>query len=241
TRSWWRGSAGTAGPSATAPTTSSSPSAPRPSPCSPAVAADPISAPPRRGRLPERADELGVVGTAVPVTQAAVDRVRRGAVAGAGQPHRVAPGGPPPDRGPPRRRECAVRVRSPAPGDAHDSDRRMMQRSTRGAPVRSLDRGADGTQARLLLVEDDERIRQALGLALADEGCEVVEAGSGEEAFDLLETTRVDVVLLDLMLPGVDGLDVCRTLRARGDLPIIIVSARADSADVIEGLEAGAD
>lgn len=116
-----------------------------------------------------------------------------------------------------------------------------MQRSTRGAPVRSLDRGADGTQARLLLVEDDERIRQALGLALADEGCEVVEAGSGEEAFDLLETTRVDVVLLDLMLPGVDGLDVCRTLRARGDLPIIIVSARADSADVIEGLEAGAD
>jgi DNA-binding response OmpR family regulator len=100
-------------------------------------------------------------------------------------------------------------------------------------------RGGPGT--RLLLVEDDERIRQALGLALADEGCEVVEAASGEEGFDLLETTRVDVVLLDLMLPGVDGLDVCRILRASGDLPIIIVSARTDSADVIEGLEAGAD
>jgi two-component system response regulator MtrA len=96
-------------------------------------------------------------------------------------------------------------------------------------------------QARLLLVEDDERIRQALGLALADEGCEVVEAASGEEALGLLVTTSVDVVLLDLMLPGVDGLHVCRTLRARGDLPIIIVSARTDSADVIEGLEAGAD
>jgi two-component system response regulator MtrA len=96
-------------------------------------------------------------------------------------------------------------------------------------------------QARLLLVEDDERIRQALGLALADEGCQVVEAASGEHALDLLAATTVDVVLLDLMLPGVDGLDVCRTLRARGDLPIIIISARTDSADVIDGLEAGAD
>jgi two-component system, OmpR family, response regulator MtrA len=96
-------------------------------------------------------------------------------------------------------------------------------------------------EARLLLVEDDERIRQALGLALADEGCDVVAAASGEEALGLLGTTVVDVVLLDLMLPGVDGLDVCRTLRAQGDLPIIIVSARTDSADVIEGLEAGAD
>lgn len=94
--------------------------------------------------------------------------------------------------------------------------------------------------ARLLLVEDDERIRQALGLALADEGCEVVEAASGEEALGLIGTTDVDVVLLDLMLPGVDGLEVCRLLRSRGDLPIIIVSARTDTTDVIAGLEAGA-
>ncbi len=93
----------------------------------------------------------------------------------------------------------------------------------------------------VLLVEDDERIRQALGLALADEGCEVVEAESGEEALRRLATTDVDVVLLDLMLPGIDGLEVCRRLRAAGDLPIIIVSARADTADVIDGLEAGAD
>jgi two-component system response regulator MtrA len=96
-------------------------------------------------------------------------------------------------------------------------------------------------EARLLLVEDDERIRQALGLALADEGCDVVEAASGEHALDLLDATIVDVVLLDLMLPGMDGLDVCRTLRSRGDLPIIIISARTDSADVVDGLEAGAD
>ncbi|WP_214401143.1 response regulator transcription factor [Pseudonocardia lacus] len=95
--------------------------------------------------------------------------------------------------------------------------------------------------ARLLMVEDDERIRLALGLALADEGCEVLEAESGERALELLATASVDVVLLDLMLPGMDGLDVCRTLRARGDQPIIIVSARTDTSDVIAGLEAGAD
>jgi DNA-binding response OmpR family regulator len=95
--------------------------------------------------------------------------------------------------------------------------------------------------ARLLLVEDDERIRLALALALADEGCEVLEAASGEEALGALCSAAVDVVLLDLMLPGMDGLDVCRTLRGRGDQPIIIVSARTDTSDVIAGLEAGAD
>jgi two-component system response regulator MtrA len=92
-------------------------------------------------------------------------------------------------------------------------------------------------KTRLLLVEDDERIRQALGLALADEGCDVAEAESGERALRVPATTPVDVVLLDLVLPGVDGFEVCRTLRSRGDLPIIIVSARTDSADAIEGLD----
>jgi two-component system, OmpR family, response regulator MtrA len=98
-----------------------------------------------------------------------------------------------------------------------------------------------GMQCDVLLVEDDARIRQALGLALADEGYRVVEAGSGEEALRRLAATNVDVVLLDLMLPGMDGLEVCRRLRAEGDLPIIIISARADTADVVDGLEAGAD
>ncbi|NUT48117.1 MAG: response regulator transcription factor [Saccharothrix sp.] len=93
----------------------------------------------------------------------------------------------------------------------------------------------------VLLVEDDARIRQALGLALSDEGFSVTDAVSGEVALDLLSREGFDVVLLDLMLPGVDGLEVCRTLRARGDLPIIIVTARTDASDVIAGLEAGAD
>ncbi|MBB5959660.1 DNA-binding response OmpR family regulator [Saccharothrix tamanrassetensis] len=93
----------------------------------------------------------------------------------------------------------------------------------------------------VLLVEDDEHIRLALGLALGDEGFAVSDAVSGEDALRMLGQSAFDVVLLDLVLPGVDGLEVCQTLRARGDLPIIIVTARTDTADVIAGLEAGAD
>ncbi|MET8759213.1 response regulator transcription factor [Lentzea sp. NPDC004782] len=93
----------------------------------------------------------------------------------------------------------------------------------------------------VLMVEDDERIRQALSLALSDEDFTVDEAGSGEEALRRLETESFDVMLLDLTLPGMDGLEVVRTLRSRGDLPIIVVTARTDARDVIAGLEAGAD
>ncbi|MGH4010246.1 MAG: response regulator [Pseudonocardiaceae bacterium] len=95
-----------------------------------------------------------------------------------------------------------------------------------------------GVEARVPLIEDAERIRQALGLTLADEGCQVVEAGVGEEAPG---STAVDVVLVGLMLPGVDGLAVCRTLRSSGDLPIISITARSDTTDVISGLEVEAD
>lgn len=96
----------------------------------------------------------------------------------------------------------------------------------------------------VLLVEDDGRIRQALTLSLTDEGYQVFGVASGEDA--LLQLTSagvhgVDVVLLDLMLPGVDGLTVCRAVRENSDLPIIIVTARTDTSDVIAGLEAGAD
>ncbi|MGH3758041.1 response regulator [Actinophytocola sp.] len=95
----------------------------------------------------------------------------------------------------------------------------------------------------LLLVEDDARIREALRLALADEGYRVVEAATGEQALDHLATDAPDpdVVLLDLMLPGIDGLQVCSRIRERSDLPIIMVTARTASHEVIAGLEAGAD
>ena len=92
-----------------------------------------------------------------------------------------------------------------------------------------------------LLVEDDARIREALTLALTDEDISVVAAVSGEQALELAERHPVEVVLLDLMLPGMDGLAVCRILRERGELPIIIITARSDTSDVIDGLEAGAD
>jgi DNA-binding response OmpR family regulator len=93
----------------------------------------------------------------------------------------------------------------------------------------------------VLLVEDDARIREALSLALTDEDIQVVPAVSGEQALALAEETSVQVVLLDLMLPGIDGLTVCQQLRNRGELPIIVVTARSDTEDVIKGLEAGAD
>lgn len=101
-------------------------------------------------------------------------------------------------------------------------------------------RSASGPTA-VLLVDDDHRIRRALTLALVDEGFEVLAAASGGEALTVVAAADPDLVLLDLMLPGMDGLTVCRRLRAGGDLPIIIITARADTADVIDGLEAGAD
>jgi len=95
--------------------------------------------------------------------------------------------------------------------------------------------------ARLLLVEDDERIRASMRLALEDEGYEVDEAGSGEEALERFAEQPADVVLIDLMLPGVDGFECCRHLRRTSAVPIIMVTARTDTHDVVAGLEAGAD
>ena len=94
---------------------------------------------------------------------------------------------------------------------------------------------------RILSVEDDERIRTALKLALEDEGWTVDEAGSGEDAIDLFHRSVPDVVLIDIMLPGIDGFELCRTLRKSSDVPIVMVTARNDTHDVVAGLEAGAD
>ncbi|MGZ0218976.1 MAG: response regulator [Acidimicrobiales bacterium] len=94
---------------------------------------------------------------------------------------------------------------------------------------------------RILTVEDDERIRTAVKLALEDEGWEVEEAGSGEEALNAFTRKAADVVLIDIMLPGIDGFDVCRAIRRVSDVPIVMVTARVDTHDVVAGLEAGAD
>ncbi len=94
---------------------------------------------------------------------------------------------------------------------------------------------------RILTVEDDERIRSAVKLALEDEGWTVDEAASGEEAVILFSRQPSDVVLIDIMLPGIDGFELCRTIRRTSDVPIVMVTARADTHDVVAGLEAGAD
>ena len=94
---------------------------------------------------------------------------------------------------------------------------------------------------RILYVEDDERIRGSVKLALEDEGWHVDEAGTGEEAILEFDSSPSDVVLIDIMLPGIDGFEVCRSIRRRSDVPIIMVTARADTHDVVAGLEAGAD
>jgi DNA-binding response OmpR family regulator len=95
--------------------------------------------------------------------------------------------------------------------------------------------------SRILLVEDDEGIRASTRLALEDEGYDVEEAASGESALERFSEQPSDVVLIDLMLPGMDGFETCRRLRRNSAVPVIMVTARTDTHDVVAGLEAGAD
>ncbi len=98
-----------------------------------------------------------------------------------------------------------------------------------------------GVAPRLLVVEDDDPIRTALRWALEDEGYDVAEAVSGEEAVALVATATPDLMVVDLMLGSMDGFAVIREVRREHDLPIIVVSARADTHDIVAALEAGAD
>ncbi|MEC7828396.1 MAG: response regulator transcription factor [Actinomycetota bacterium] len=94
---------------------------------------------------------------------------------------------------------------------------------------------------RILTIEDDERIRTAVRFALEDEGWSVLEAETGEQALESFNSMAPDLVLVDIGLPGIDGFEVCRELRRVSDVPIIMVTARDDTHDVVAGLEAGAD
>ncbi len=94
----------------------------------------------------------------------------------------------------------------------------------------------------VLLVEDDERISEPLIRVLRGEGLEVEHVATGRDAIDAVNANRPDLVLLDLTLPDLDGLDVCRTVRLdHPNLPIIMLTARSEEVDVIVGLNAGAD
>jgi DNA-binding response OmpR family regulator len=93
----------------------------------------------------------------------------------------------------------------------------------------------------VLVVEDDSRIRSVIRMALEGEGYHVVDAASGEDALRAFPGSGADLVVLDVMLPDINGFEVCRALRQESGVPILILSARSDTHDVVAGLEAGAD
>ncbi|GIF64336.1 DNA-binding response regulator [Asanoa ishikariensis] len=95
--------------------------------------------------------------------------------------------------------------------------------------------------SRVLLIEDHHTVREGLRIALTRQGHTVEAFETGEKALAHLSAAPADVVVLDLMLPGMDGFEVCRRIRANQDLPIIMLTARDDDMDVVAGLEAGAD
>ena len=94
---------------------------------------------------------------------------------------------------------------------------------------------------RVLVVEDEESYREALSYMLSKEGFEVVEAPDGETGIAEFDRRGADIVLLDLMMPGLPGTEVCRQLRLRGPVPVIMLTARDSEVDKVVGLELGAD
>ena len=95
--------------------------------------------------------------------------------------------------------------------------------------------------ARVLVVDDDPALAEMLGIVLRGEGFEPAFVSNGDAALGAFRRERPDVVLLDLMLPGTNGLEVCRQIRAESGVPIIMLTAKGDTTDVVLGLECGAD
>jgi DNA-binding response OmpR family regulator len=95
--------------------------------------------------------------------------------------------------------------------------------------------------AKILLADDEEAIQKLLRFPLEKEGYQVVQARDGQEAVDAFERESFDLVILDLMMPKIDGMEVCRRIRAQSTVPIIMLTAKADEFDKVLGLEIGAD
>lgn len=95
--------------------------------------------------------------------------------------------------------------------------------------------------SRILVVDDDLALSEMIGIVLGAEGFSVASCADGADAVEAFRREAPDLVLLDLMLPGVDGIEVCRRIRRESDVPIVMLTARTDTADVVAGLEAGAD
>ena len=95
--------------------------------------------------------------------------------------------------------------------------------------------------SRILIVDDEPQARRVLRVALAAQGFEVNDARSGEEALEKLREEPLDVILLDLKIPGMGGIEACREIRASSEAPVIVVSARKSAQERTEAFEAGAD
>lgn len=95
--------------------------------------------------------------------------------------------------------------------------------------------------ARLLVVDDDTALSEMIGIVLEAEGFQTVLCADGASALEAFRAEQPDLVLLDLMLPGMDGIEVCRLIRAESGVPIVMLTAKSDTVDVVAGLEAGAD
>ncbi|MGH8791595.1 MAG: MtrAB system response regulator MtrA [Stackebrandtia sp.] len=96
-------------------------------------------------------------------------------------------------------------------------------------------------RARVLVVDDDPSLAEMLGIVLRTEGFSPVFVTDGEQALDAFHEHRPDVILLDLMLPGMSGIDVCKSIRAESGVPVVMLTAKSDTVDVVLGLESGAD
>ncbi len=96
-------------------------------------------------------------------------------------------------------------------------------------------------RGRVLVVDDDLALAEMLGIVLRGEGFEPTFCGNGTDALQAFRDAAPDVVLLDLMLPGMDGIDVCRAIRMESGVPIVMLTAKSDTVDVVIGLESGAD
>ncbi len=96
-------------------------------------------------------------------------------------------------------------------------------------------------KGRILVVDDDEALAEMIGIVLRNDEYEPSFCHDGAAALEAFRRTRPELVLLDLMLPGMDGIEICRLIRAESDVPVIMLTAKSDTADVVRGLEAGAD
>lgn len=96
-------------------------------------------------------------------------------------------------------------------------------------------------RGRILVVDDDLALAEMLGIVLRGEGFDPVFCANGDDAVQMFRASNPDVILLDLMLPGRDGIDVCRSIRAESGVPIVMLTAKTDTVDVVVGLESGAD